>query len=363
MTKPTSSIKVALLGCGQIVDAHLSQIQRIPYANVVGVCDRHEELAYQAAKRYNIANYFNDLDIMLEKVKPDVVHITTPAHTHYPLAMQLLERNYHVMVEKPFTQTLEETRTVLNAAQEKKLKICVGHDQNFDPMWLRFKKMIEAGIVGKVIHVESVQGYFLTGQFGSLVVADSHHWVHKLPGGLFQNVISHKVARMADIIDLESHTLRGEWWCRPEYEFPSELDVSFFTTDHSCKLQFLTTIPPQRLTRVFGQKGTITIDHDTQVIRHSPLPKLKGALAKLEAPFKLCGNSFANLARNVSRFIRSDIHYFDGMKNLFDAFYLSILNDTEAPIKPNEINLVTSLMEQIFNHCKSNEPLSKNQKR
>ena len=126
MKAPLPTINVALLGCGQIADAHLSQIQRIPYANVVGVCDRHEELAYQAAKRYNIENYFDDLDTMLEKVKPDIVHITTPAHTHYPLAMKLLESNCHVMVEKPFTRTLEETRAVLNAAQEKKLKICVG---------------------------------------------------------------------------------------------------------------------------------------------------------------------------------------------------------------------------------------------
>jgi predicted dehydrogenase len=353
MKQSAPSIKVALLGCGQIADAHLSQIQRIPYANVVGVCDHHEELAYQAAKRYNVANYYNDLDTMLEQVQPDVVHITTPAHTHAPLALQLLDRNCHVMVEKPFTQTLAEARTVLSAAQEKKLKVCVGHDQNFDPMWLRFKTMIEVGLVGEVINIESLQGYFLTGQFGSLVATNPNHWVRKLPGGLFQNVISHLVARMADIVDLETCSLRGEWWSRSGYDFPSELDISLFSTDCSCKLQFLTVIPPQRITRVFGEKGMLAIDHDTQVIHHSPLPKLRGALAKLEASYKLCGNSLANLTSNVSRFIRSDIHYFAGMKNLFDKFYLSILNDTKPPIAPKEIDLVTSLMEQIFDHCKN----------
>jgi predicted dehydrogenase len=352
MKKPASSIKVALLGCGQIADAHLSQIQRIPNAKVVGVCDHYEDLAYQAAKRYNVANYFNDLDLMIDATQPDVVHITTPAHTHASLALKLLDRNCHIIVEKPFSQTVEEAHTILNVAKKKKLKVCVGHDQNFDPMWLRFKKMIKDGIVGKTTHIESLQGYFLAGQFGSLVVANPNHWVRKLPGGLFQNVISHPVARMADLVNLENCTLRGEWWCRSGYDFPSELDISFFTPNHSCKLQFSTDIPPQRSTRVYGEKGILEIDHDTHVIRNSHLPKLPGSLAKLEAPLKSCGNSLTNLTRSISRFIRSDIHYFDGMKNLFEAFYKSILTDTTPPIQPEEIALVTLLMEQTFDHCK-----------
>ena len=43
-------VKVALIGCGQIADAHLQEIRHIPLAEPVAVCDRHIDLARQAAR-------------------------------------------------------------------------------------------------------------------------------------------------------------------------------------------------------------------------------------------------------------------------------------------------------------------------
>ncbi len=128
-------LKVAVVGCGQIADAHLQEIPKTKLAEVVAVCDRHQDLAYQAATRFGINGIHCDLVEMLSAARPDVVHITTPPQTHAGLAKKAIEFGCHVYVEKPFVLDLAEAAAVVNAAEERRLKICPGHDQLFDPLW------------------------------------------------------------------------------------------------------------------------------------------------------------------------------------------------------------------------------------
>src|SRR5205085_6808094 len=96
-------LKVALVGCGKIADAHASQIQRVKGCEIVAVCDTEPLMARQLYERFPIGRYFSDPEDMLTHEKPDVVHITTPPQSHFELARLCLERGSHVYVEKPFT--------------------------------------------------------------------------------------------------------------------------------------------------------------------------------------------------------------------------------------------------------------------
>src|SRR2546427_7332170 len=71
-------LKVAIVGCGKIADAHASQIQRIKGCEIVGVCDREPLMARQLHERFPVKRYFSDLTELLSDARPDVVHITTP---------------------------------------------------------------------------------------------------------------------------------------------------------------------------------------------------------------------------------------------------------------------------------------------
>src|SRR3989441_4214040 len=71
-------LKVAIVGCGKIADAHAEQIQRIAGCQIVGVCDREPLMARQLYERFQVARYFADLDELLHETRPDVVHVTTP---------------------------------------------------------------------------------------------------------------------------------------------------------------------------------------------------------------------------------------------------------------------------------------------
>ena len=84
-------LKVAIVGCGKIADSHAMQIQRIEGCEIVGVCDREPLMAKQLYERFPVKRYFTDLQEMLEKARPDVVHITTPAESHFNVAEFCLE--------------------------------------------------------------------------------------------------------------------------------------------------------------------------------------------------------------------------------------------------------------------------------
>ena len=60
-------LKVAIVGCGKIADAHASQIQRVEGCEIVGVCDREPLMARQLYERFPVKQYFADLAELLER--------------------------------------------------------------------------------------------------------------------------------------------------------------------------------------------------------------------------------------------------------------------------------------------------------
>ena len=96
-------LKVAIVGCGKIADAHATQILRIGGCEIVGVCDREPLMAQQLYERFPVKRYFTDLAELVSETRPDVIHITTPPESHFDIARFCLEHRCHVYVEKPFT--------------------------------------------------------------------------------------------------------------------------------------------------------------------------------------------------------------------------------------------------------------------
>jgi predicted dehydrogenase len=347
--------KVALIGCGQIADAHLQEIRKVPCAEAVAVCDRHLDLARQAAARFGVPATFDDVGRMLAATSPDVVHITTPPHTHAAIAREALAAGAHVYIEKPFTVDAAEARALLEEAESRSRLVCVGHDQLFDPIWEDVRRRVGRGDLGQVVHVESVQGYNLDGPFGKVLSTDPNHWVARLPGGLFQNTISHGLYKITDFLPDERPRVWATWFNDPPTApFPSELRVLLRGERVTGTLLFTSRARPvQRVTRVYGTKGSIEVDLDAQLIRQYRASSLPGAFGKIEAPFRQWREAARSLRLSLWRFLRCDIHYFAGMRRLFQAFYQAVLEGGPAPIPSGEIYRVTAVMDEIFRQCRA----------
>jgi predicted dehydrogenase len=346
--------KVALVGCGQIADAHLQEIRKIPGADVVAVCDRHRELAGQAAARFCVARVYGDLARMLADTRPDVLHVTTPPHTHRTIATQALEAGCHVYLEKPFALNVHEADEIFAAAETGGRLVCAGHDQVFDPAWEECRRLHRRGDLGRVVHVDCVQGYHLDGPFGRAFLDEPGHWVHRLPGGLFQNVISHTVARIADFLPDENPRVWATWFgVRGVAEIPTELRVLLQGEEVTASLVFSSVARPvQRVARVCGSKRSVEVDLEARLVRRLRAPGLPGAFGKLDVPFRQTRESLRSLAANAWRFLRSDLQYFAGMNRLFRLFYRAAAEGGEPPIPYADVRRVTAVMDAIFESCR-----------
>ena len=345
--------KVALVGCGQIADAHLQEVRKVRAARLVAVCDRIPELARQAAARFGVPAVYTDLERMLAEARPDVLHVTTPPHTHCAVAKQALAAGVHVYVEKPFSLDVHEADEILAEAESRHRLVCVGHDQLFDPAWEECRRLYRRGDLGRVVHVDSVQGYHLDGPFGRAFVEDKDHWVHRLPGGLFQNVMSHALYRIAEFLPDEQPRVWACWFGgQGPSRHPTELRVLLQGEEVTATLLFSSAVRPvQRVTRVYGSRGSVEVDLEARQVRRLCSPALPGPFGKMDVPFRQAGESLRLMARNAWRFLRRDLHYFAGMNRLFGLFYRAVTEGGDPPIPYTEIRRVTALMDAIFECC------------
>jgi predicted dehydrogenase len=350
---PQTPLKIALVGCGQIADAHLQEIRKIRDVRLAAVCDRHLDLARQAAARFEVPGIYEDLGKLLAEVRPDVLHVTTPPHTHAAVANEALAAGVHVYVEKPFTVDAAEADRLLEAAREHGRLVCVGHDQLFEPVWEECRGLVQRGVLGRVVHVDSVQGYNLEGPFGRALSAEPDHWVFRLPGGLFQNVMSHALYRITDLVPDERPHVWATWFAAPGGSFPSELRVLLHGETVTGSLLFSSAARPvQRVVRVHGTRGSVEVDLEGQVLRRVRGPALPGALGKIDVPLRSLCEAGRLLARNLWRFLRADIHYFAGMNRLFRLFYEAIRRGGPPPVPYAEVRRVTALMDEAFRCCR-----------
>jgi predicted dehydrogenase len=345
--------RVALVGCGQIADAHLQEIRKIPGAEVVAVCDRHRDLAEQASARFGGPRVFDDLGAMLATIRPDIVHVTTPPQTHRPVSIAALRAGAHVYVEKPFAINLSEADDILRTAEAHNRLVCVGHDQLFDPAWEECRRLHRSGRLGRVIHVDSVQGYDLDGPFGRIIASEPDHWIHRLPGGIFHNTISHAVYKITEFLPDEHPTIWATWFgASGATGCPTELRVMMKGEAVTANLLFSSQARPvQRVARVYGTRQCVEVDLDGRLLRCSRPAAMPGALAKIEAPFRHLREALRSLGRSLWRFLRCDLHYFTGMKQLFERFYRAASEGSAPPIPYREIRRVTAIMDRIFACC------------
>jgi predicted dehydrogenase len=351
------SLRVAIVGCGKIADAHAAQIRRIRGCDIVAVCDREELMARQLAERFGVRRHFDDLSRLLEESKPDVVHVTTPPQSHFEIARRCLERGCHVYVEKPFALDTREAEELVRVAARRALGLTVGHDAQFSHAARRMREVVQSGYLGeRVVHMESYYGYDLTEPtYARAVLEEKNHWVRGLPGGLLQNIISHGIARIAEFLrGVDPRVLACGFASAAgrscgDGDVVDELRVVILDEDQTAYFTFSSGMRPLlHQFRIFGTRNGLVLDERQQTV-----VKLRGASFKSYAerfvpPVVLARQYLSNVARNVRHFVANDFHMEAGKKELITGFYRSIVHGTPAPIPSREILLATRLMDLIF---------------
>lgn len=354
---PAKMLRVALIGCGKIADQHVHAIRRIPDCSVIAVCDREPLMARQLAERFKISSIFSDALEMLETVRPDVVHITTPPQSHYSLAKQCLERASHVYLEKPFTVTGVEAKELITLAEDRELKITAGHNYQFTLEMLEMRRLVADNFLGgKPIHIESHWAYDLGDvSYVAPILCSEKHWVRRLPGQLLQNLISHGIARITEFLDDEPAEVIAVAHQSAQLrsfggdELLDELRVLIRNkTGMTAFFCFSTQINGLNQLRIYGPGGSVTVDITTGSVLRNPNRSYKSYLTYWIPPLRSAGEHFGNAGRNMINFIRQKLHQDFGMKELMERFYNSIRLNGSPPIPYRELLLTAQIMDEIF---------------
>jgi len=123
--------------------------------------DGYEITAVSSSRPADVLSVLPDVDVMSDPTtlitdrNVDLVVIATPNETHAPLAEAAMRARRNVVVDKPFTVTVEEARHLARVAKECGVVLSVFQNRRWDSDFLTIRNAIERDVVGRVVLFES----------------------------------------------------------------------------------------------------------------------------------------------------------------------------------------------------------------
>jgi predicted dehydrogenase len=150
-------IRFGVIGFGYWGPNIARNIQGLPNARLVSICDASESSRQRAAKAYPGARVTGDAGELISAADIDAVAVITPVWTHYELAKRALEEGKHVFIEKPFTSTAEQAEELIELAERKNLRIMVDHTFLFTGAVKKIRQLVDEDVLGKLYYYDSTR--------------------------------------------------------------------------------------------------------------------------------------------------------------------------------------------------------------
>jgi predicted dehydrogenase len=155
--------KSAMLGCGGRARAHASAYRFVKGGKIAAICDMNEEQLNRFGDDFEISSRYTDLDEMLNKEKPDLLHIVTAPvlrgtnqRIRYPLMKQASDHGVPAaIIEKPIAVESEDWKQIAGLAEETKTKFIVNTQLNFHPKNLELKQDVAEGRIGEIKFIDA----------------------------------------------------------------------------------------------------------------------------------------------------------------------------------------------------------------
>ena len=334
--KTVRPLRVAFIGAGRMAGLHLHALRRVRTAHVVAaVCDRSEAAA-RAFAAHSRALPFTSVADALREAKPDIVHVCTPAGTHFDPARQALLAGAHVYVEKPFVEVAAEARDLLAIARERGRLVCSGHQQLRDAAYLALLHRLPA--LGPIARIDS---HFAFRPVGVVPDRDGPRAV---------------AAQLLDILPHPLYTLLATL----EHVTPGSHSVQLAAltvspTDLHAMLRSgvvfarlavsLRDRPVASTLTVAGSGGSLTADF----IRTSVVGAANPGTGPIEKAANPLVEGWQTAFRGTVGVVRHVLRGGDypGLAELIGDFYESAAEGRPSPILPDHIQRVTALYEEL----------------
>jgi predicted dehydrogenase len=155
--------KSAMLGCGGRARGHANAYRHVKGGKLAAICDMNQELLNKFGDDFDISSRYTDLDEMLQKEKPDVLHIVTAPvlrgsneRIRYSLMKQASDHGVPAaIIEKPIAVESEDWKQIAGLADDTKTKFVVNTQLNFHPKNLELKRDVADGKIGDIKFIDA----------------------------------------------------------------------------------------------------------------------------------------------------------------------------------------------------------------
>ncbi|MBL9216534.1 MAG: Gfo/Idh/MocA family oxidoreductase [Opitutaceae bacterium] len=132
-----SRIKCGVAGVGSLGQHHARIYASLAGAELTGIFETNDARAAEICAQHGCRR-FDTLAQLGEAC--EAVSVVVPTDRHAEVALPLLERGCHLLIEKPLCASLEEAEQVLAAAQRRRCLVQVGHVEHFNPVMSYLEK-------------------------------------------------------------------------------------------------------------------------------------------------------------------------------------------------------------------------------
>lgn len=351
-------LRVGIIGCGGIANQkHLPSLKASQdLAEIVAFCDIKVERAEKAAKEYGTpdARVYEDYRELLKDESIDVVHVCTPNVSHAPITVAAFEAGKHVLCEKPMSHSADEARKMMEAWGKSGKKFTIGY-QN------RFRK-----------EIQTLFRACRAGELGDIYFAKAHAVRRRAvpTWGVFQDKAQQGGG---PLIDIGTHALDITLWMMNNYEPESVNGSVFYKMADKVDGNMFGPWDPSTFEVEDSAFGFIKMKNGATIFLEASW--VLNILEEREAATTLCGTEAGaeikgGMTEKPQLIFNKDYHgdlvniypvadgggvaYFDGDAagdpGAIEArqWLLSIINDTEPLVQPQEAFVVTQILDSIY---------------
>lgn len=148
-------VNVGVIGAGYWGPNLIRNFQQINRSNVLMVSDLNAERLNYIQSLYPAIETTTDYKDVINNPEIDAVAIATPVFTHKTFALEAMEQDKHVFVEKPMAPSAADAQAMINLSDQKELCLMVGHTFEYNSAVIKIKEIIDSGELGEIYYINS----------------------------------------------------------------------------------------------------------------------------------------------------------------------------------------------------------------
>ena len=156
----SKKLKVGIIGTGWIAEAHIESYKEMDDVEIVAAADLIPGKAEAFMKRYGVegVRFYPSHKEMIDNEELDAVSVCTYNTAHAEPTIYALEHGVNVLLEKPFTVTLDEAVEVCRAEKKSGKLLSIGFQPRGDLNMQMIKKIVDSGALGKIYYIQTGGG-------------------------------------------------------------------------------------------------------------------------------------------------------------------------------------------------------------